>query len=49
MDSEGYGCSVSSYGNATTSTDGYNASIVKVLGPFEKEIGFESEVHGSRK
>lgn len=42
MDREGYGCRVSSYGNATTSTGGYNASIFKVLGPFEKEIDFES-------
>lgn len=42
MNSEGYGCRVSSYGNATTSTSGYNASIFKVLGPFEKEMDFES-------
>ncbi len=42
LDEHGYVCRVSSYGNATTSTGGYNASVFRVLGPFEKKIDFES-------
>ena len=38
----GLSCRVSSYGNATTSTGGYNVTVFKVYGPIEKETDFES-------
>lgn len=40
IDAEGVGCRISSFGNATTSTGGYNASIFNVFWLFEKEINY---------